>query len=257
MAAPLALRASRHWWRRERSALPTAFMIGVLLPLGYLASLGLGIGHYVGSNESWLGGERYVAWLAPAILAGTVAQSASTACLWTVLGAVKWAGQYVAQAASPLRPRDVMLGHWAYIVERIAASAALQLAVMAAIGAWRRPTAPLALGAAALTGGALAAVLMAWAVTRQTEASFSVVQRFALTPMFLFSGTFFPVGQLPAGVRYVVHATPLYHGVSLCRGLMLPGTSGALMVVNAAYLAALLAIGMAVGARTYTRVLAR
>ena len=257
MNAPLALRASRHWWRRERRALPTVFMIGVLLPLGYLASLGIGIGHYVGSNGSWLSGVRYVAWLAPAILAGTVVQSAGSECLWTVLGAVKWAGQYVAQSASPLRPRDVMLGHWAYVVERIAASAALQLAVMAAFGAWRRPTAALALGAAALTGGALAAALMAWSVTRRSDRGFAVVQRFVLTPMFLFAGTFFPVGQLPTGVRYVVYATPLYHGVSLCRGLMLPGTSGALMVVNTAYLVVLLAIGLTVGGRTYAKALAR
>ena len=83
------------------------------------------------------------------------------------------------------------------------------------------------------------------------------MQRFVLTPMFLFAGTFFPVGQLPTGVRYVVYATPLYHGVSLCRGLMLPGTSGALMVVNTAYLVVLLAIGLTVGGRTYAKALAR
>ena len=232
-------------------------MIGVLLPLGYLASLGLGIGHYVATGSSWLGGERYVAWLAPAILAGTVVQSAGSECLWTVLGAVKWAGQYVAQSASQLRPRDVMLGHWAYVVGRVTASAALQIAVMAAFGAWQRPTAPLALGAAALTGASLAATLMAWSVTRRSDQGFAVVQRFVLTPMFLFAGTFFPVGQLPTGVRYAVYATPLYHGVSLCRGLMLPGTSGALMLTNTAYLVALLAIGLAVGSRTYAKVLAR
>jgi lipooligosaccharide transport system permease protein len=230
--------------------------VGVLLPLGYLASLGLGIGRYVGSDASWLGGVRYVAWLAPGLLAGTAVQSAGAECLWTVYGAVKWAGQYVAQTASPLRPRDAMLGHWTYLVQRMAISAALQLAVMAGFGAWVQPTAPLALVGAVLAGGGSAAWLMAYSVTRKTE-NFAVVQRFVIVPMFLFAGTFFPVGQLPAGLRYVVYATPLYHGVSLCRGLMLPGTRGTLLMANAAYLVALLATGLTVATRAYARVLAR
>ena len=257
MTVPFALRAAGHWWRRDRRALPTSIALGLLLPLGYLASLGLGIGRFVGRDQTWLGGGRYVAWLAPGLLASTVVMAVAADCLWTVLGAVQWAGQYVAQAASPLAPRDIMLGHWLYVVQRIVVSAALQITVMGTFGAWRRPTAPLAVGAATLTGAALAATLMAWSVTRRTDGGFAVMQRFALTPMFLFAGTFFPVGQLPTALRYIAYCTPLYHGVSLCRGLMLPGTAGALMIANAAYLLALLGVGLTAGARSYARVLAR
>lgn len=253
MATPLALRATGQWWRQTRSHLGTTVAVGLLLPLAYLASLGLGIGSYVDRDDSWLGGVPYVAWLAPGLLAATAFQAASAECLWSVLGAVKWSGQYKAQTATPLRPRDAMVGHWAYIALRLALAASLQLAVMAAFGAWRRPTAALALPAAVLTGAAFAAVMMGWSVTRQTDASFPVVQRFVVTPMFLFAGTFFPVAELPAVLRWFAYATPLWHGVSLCRGLMIPGTSGRVMALNLAYLATLATVAAAVAMRAYDR----
>lgn len=256
MGTPLALRATGQWWRQTRKRLPTTIVVGLLLPLGYLASLGLGIGEYVDRGDSWLAGVTYAAWLAPGLLAATAFQAAGTDGLWSVYGAVKWSGQYKAQTATPLRPRDALLGHWGYIVLRMLIVAALELAVMAFFGAWRRPTAVLALPAAALTGGSFAAALMAWAVARETEESFTVVQRFVITPMFLFAGTFFPLAELPAALRWFAYATPLWHGVSLCRGLMIPGTAGAVMAVNVAYLVAFGVGALALAVRRYERRLA-
>lgn len=256
MATPLALRATAQWWHQTRRRLLTTVVVGLLLPLGYLASLGLGIGEYVDRDDSWLAGVSYAAWLAPGLLASTAFQGAATDGLWSVYGAVKWAGQYKAQIATPLRPRDALLGHWSYIVLRMTIIAALELAVMALFGAWRQPTALLALPAAALTGGSFAAVLMAWAVTRETEGSFVVVQRFVITPMFLFAGTFFPLAELPTVLRWFAYATPLWHGVSLCRGLMIPGTSAAVMAANVAYLVVLGTGAMALAVRGYERRLA-
>lgn len=256
MGTPLAVRATAQWWRQTSRRLPTTIVVGLLLPLGYLASLGLGIGHYVDRGDGWLAGVPYAAWLAPGLLAATAFQGAATDGLWSVFGAVKWAGQYKAQIATPLRPRDALLGHWIYIVLRMAIVAALELAVMATFGAWRRPTAVLALPAAVLTGAAFAAALMAWAVTRETEGSFVVVQRFVITPLFLFAGTFFPLAELPTALRWFAYLTPLWHGVSLCRGLMVPGTAGAVMAANVAYLGVLAAVAMAVAVRSYERRLA-
>lgn len=257
MATPFALRAASQWWLQVRRTLPTMIASGVLLPLGYLASLGLGIGRYVNDAPAWLHGASYAAWLAPGLLASTAAQGASGECLWSVLGAVKWSGQYKAQTATPLSATDAQRGHLLYVAARMALAAALQLAVMAGFHAWRRPTAVLALPAAVLCGAAIAAPLMAWSITREVDNSFIVIQRFIITPMFLFAGTFFPSTQLPAPIEVLAWLTPIWHGVSLARGLMLPGTRVVVMLVNTAYLATMLAVGMFVAGRVYRERLAR
>jgi lipooligosaccharide transport system permease protein len=80
-----------------------------------------------------------------------------------------------------------------------------------------------------------------------------MIYRFLLIPMFLFSGTFFPITQLPDWIRPLAYATPLWHGVALCRSLTLgvPDLGSALLHV--AYLTALALAGLLVGQRTYRR----
>ena len=74
---------------------------------------------------------------------------------------------------------------------------------------------------AGLTGLAFAAPITAWAATRQTRAIVPVDQRFVITPLFLFGGAFYPVDQLPVGCSRVAKATPMWHGVELCRDAVL------------------------------------
>jgi lipooligosaccharide transport system permease protein len=61
--------------------------------------------------------------------------------------------------------------------------------------------------------------------------------------MFLFSGTFFPVTQLPKAIRFVAYATPLWHGVDLCRGLSLGRATPGRSLLHVAYLSAWVAGG--------------
>jgi lipooligosaccharide transport system permease protein len=111
----------------------------------------------------------------------------------------------------------------------------------------------LALPAAMLTGLAFAAPVEAWAITQNKDTHFSVVFRFVLIPLFLFSGTFFPITQLPGWLRPVAYATPLWHGVALCRGLSL-GHIGVLDALgHVLYLGALAGIGVWAGSRAYSR----
>ena len=88
-------------------------------------------------------------------------------------------------------------------------------------GAVTRVEAVLTIPVAALTGLAFAAPATAWAATRERDDSFSSIQRFAVLPLFLFSGAFFPISQLPVAVRPLAFALPLWHGVVLCRALAL------------------------------------
>jgi lipooligosaccharide transport system permease protein len=69
--------------------------------------------------------------------------------------------------------------------------------------------------------------------------------------MFLFSGTFFPVTQLPRALEWVAYATPLWHGVNLCRSLTLGTAEWGLSIVHVVYLAAWGATGLAFALHTY------
>ena len=80
-----------------------------------------------------------------------------------------------------------------------------------------------------------------------------MVYRFGLIPLFLFSGTFFPVTQLPAWIRPIAYLTPLWHGVALCRGLCLGIATLPSALLHVGYLLVVLGAGIIAGNRTYAR----
>jgi lipooligosaccharide transport system permease protein len=93
--------------------------------------------------------------------------------------------------------------------------------------------------------------MAAYAATCERDSAFTAIFRFAIVPMFLFSGTFFPVSRLPSVLEWVAYVTPLWHGVDLCRGLTL-GTIGLLPALgHAAYLGAWAVAGVVAADRTY------
>jgi len=170
-----------------------------------------------------------------------------------VFGSVKWRRAYQAAAATPLRPADILHGHLLFTAMRLAMNAAIFLVVMACFGAIRSPWVLLTIPAGVLTGLAFATPIEAFAITRQSPNGFALVFRFGMIPMFLFSGTFFPVTQLPAWIRPLAYITPLWHGVALCRSLSL-GTAGlAGMLAHVGYLAAIAIAGLVVARRCYRR----
>lgn len=251
-ATPMWLRAARYWGyqykRTWRSSVVTSFLIPVL----YLAAMGVALGSLIDKHSHGVGGVSYVAFLAPGLLAGTCMQIGTNDATYPVMGAIKWMRTYLAQLAGPLGVYDVLLGHLAWIAARLAIVISIYLSVMAAFGVVYSPWAILALPAAILTGMAFAAPVSAFAATQDKDSSFSTLYRFAIIPMFLFSGTFFPVSQLPTWLEVVAYATPLYHGVALCRDLTLGQASWA-DVGHAAYLCALIGLGYAAGRRTFSR----
>jgi lipooligosaccharide transport system permease protein len=170
-----------------------------------------------------------------------------------VFGSIKWNKIYVAAQSSPLRPADIYRGHLMFMVMRIAMNAAVFMVFMWAFRAAQSAWVVLAWPVAVLTGLAFAAPIAAWAVTVQNSNSFAYVFRFGMMPLMLFSGTFFPISQLPGWLRLLAYATPLWHGVSLCRALSLGHVDPVQALVDVAYLAALAAIGVWAGARTYRR----
>jgi lipooligosaccharide transport system permease protein len=127
--------------------------------------------------------------------------------------------------------------------------------VMAAFGAVRSPLALLAVPAAVLTGLAFVTPVMAFAAVRRSDYGFAALFRFVVTPLFLFSGTFFPVSQLPWALEKFAYVTPLWHGVDLCRTLTLGTATAGMTAIHIVYLAAWVGAGAWASVRGYRRAL--
>lgn len=254
MSWSFAVRQLRFWLTDYRRTWRGSIYSSLLNPLLFLGAMGLGLGALVNARHpADLGGVSYLVFLAPGLLAATGMQTAVGEATYPVFGSVKWNKTYQAAVASPLRPADVFHGHLLFVTMRLTMNCAMFLAIAAALGAVRSPWALLALPVAVLTGLAFAAPIEAWAVTRAKDTSFSVIYRFGMIPMFLFAGIFFPVSQLPAWLRPVAYATPLWHGVALCRALTLGAAALGPALLHVAYLAAVTAAGILAGRRTYRR----
>jgi lipooligosaccharide transport system permease protein len=250
----LSSRAFRCWLTVYRRIWRSSIWSSVLGPLFYLGAMGFGLGSLVDAHgTASLGGVSYLAFVAPAILASSAMNTAMAEASYPVFGSVKWNKIYVGAQASPLRPADLFRGHLMFMAMRITMNAAIFTVFMWVFGAAQSAWVVLAWPVAVLTGLAFAAPIAAWAITVKSENSFAYMFRFGMMPLLLFSGTFFPISQLPGWLRLLAYATPLWHGVSLCRALSLGHVDPAQALVDVAYLAALAAIGIWAGARTYRR----
>jgi lipooligosaccharide transport system permease protein len=249
-----SVRAFGCWLTVYRRTWRSSIWSSLLGPLFYLGALGLGLGTLVNRHgTASLGGVSYLAFVAPAILASGAMNTAMGEASYPVFGSVKWNKIYIAAQASPLRPGDIYRGHLMFMTMRIAMNAALVTLYMWALGAVRSAWVVLAWPAATLTGLAFAAPIAAWAVMVKTDSTFAYLFRFGMMPLMLFSGTFFPLSQLPGGLRLLAYATPLWHGVALCRAFSLGQASLLAALGHVAYLAVLAVIGIWAGARTYRR----
>jgi lipooligosaccharide transport system permease protein len=251
---PFGIRSFRYQLTAYRRTWRSSIYSSVLGPLFYLGAMGWGLGSLVDRHgTARLGGVSYLEFVAPAVLAVGAMQTAIGESTFPVFGSIKWNRAYIAAVASPLRPADIFRGHLLFMTMRITMNAAVFLVVMTAFGAVRSPWVIAALPVAVLTGVAFAAPIAAWAVTVTNEMSFNYVFRFGMIPLTLFSGTFFPLSQLPAWLRPVAYATPLWHGVALCRALSLGRVDVAGALGHVAYLAVLAAVGIMAAGRTYRR----
>lgn len=254
MRAAATERAFEYWLVRYRATWRASLITSVLSPVLFLTAIGVGLGGYVHGGTGRVDGVRYAVFLAPGLLAATAMQTAVGEATWPVLGAIKWQKSYVAMLATPLTVADVFVGHLLFIAVRLLTVSAVFTAVMAAFGLAQSVGGTLlALVGAALTGLAFAAPIAAYSATQQRDSGFSLLYRLAMIPLFLFSGTFFPVSQLPAAIRPIAWVTPLWHGVTFCRDVSVGRGSAAALALHLGYLVALLAAGVVLGLRSYRR----
>jgi len=229
-----------------------SFFGSFLQPTLFLFAIGVGLGGLIDLRGASLpGGVDYLHFFAPGLLASSAMQTASFESSWPILGKFTWHRNYEAITSTPMVVTDLVLGELGWIAVRQFIVATAFLLVLTAFGIPRSPYAVLAIPAAMLTGLAFSAPIMALAATMKTNGNFNVLFRFGITPLFLFSGIFFPLSRLPHWLQRVAWFTPLFHGVELVRGFVLHTLSVSDGLAHAAFLAAMLVTGAIVATRTF------
>jgi len=225
-------------------------------PLLYLVGMGVGVGTLVdrgSGGEAALGGLTYFEFLAPALLATTGMMVTVIEGMWPVLGGFKWWRTYHAQAATPLTPTQIAGGTMLWQLTKALISVGGVAAVLVLFTSTRTWGLIPATVFGALTGVAFSAPMTAFSARVEAEYAYAVIQRFVIMPLFLFGGAFYPIDQLPGWMQPVAMATPLWHGVELCRNAVVGTTELVPTLVHVGYLAVFIAIGWILALQSFRR----
>jgi lipooligosaccharide transport system permease protein len=234
----------RHW---------VLFISGVAEPLLFLLSIGIGLGGLVGAIR--VGDETvpYATFVAPALLAASSMNGAMIDSIFNVYFKLRITHSYEAVLATPLDTGDLALGELTWAVVRGVIYASTFLVIMAALGDAGSWLVIFCLLSSMLLSASFAAVGMAATTFMRTWQDFDLVALFFI-PLFLFSGTFYPVSAYPTWVADLVRVTPLYQGVQINRALSLDQMHVGLLV-NVAYLVAVAFVGFWITSRRLARLL--
>ncbi len=225
----------------------------VLSPVLFLLSMGVGLGALVDDRAGGIDGTPYLHFVVPAIVVTQTMWVAWGESSYQVLGYIKWNMNYHAQLATPLGVRDVLAGHWLAVALHLVMSTTVFMVIAALFGGFDSWWAVVCLPIAVLTGLAFATPLFAFTATQEGDNGFNILFRWIITPLMLFSGTFFPVDQLPVWMQPVAWVTPLWHGVEAARAVSVGDVSWLPFVGHLAVLVLYAAGGAWLAQRTFAR----
>ena len=251
LSVPAALTRPTRMVERNLLVYRRTFMVifsGFFEPLFYLFSMGFGVGALVGAVQLENGSTvAYAVFVAPALLASSAMNGAIYETSNNFFFKLKYAKLYDAVIATPMSLEDVARGEilWAllrgslYVVGFLVVIAVLGIAGLGLISS---PLGILAFPAAMVVGFAFAGAGMAATTFVRKWQDFDFLQ-LAIMPMFLFSGTFYPISAYPPALQVFVQCTPLYRGVHLIRALT-TGNPDVWIAVDVIYLLAMGLIGL-------------
>jgi lipooligosaccharide transport system permease protein len=219
----------------------------------FLLSIGLGLGALVNKSAGGVDGVPYLQYVVPGIVAAQAMWVAMGESTYPVMGAIRWNMKYHATLATPVGIRDLLLGHLTYVAMQVTGATAIFIAVAALFGSFTSWWVLLCLPVTVLTGMAFAVPVFAFSAKQESDGGFNILFRFVMTPLFLFSGIFFPVDQLPALIRPIAWITPLWHGVEANRSLALGSPDFAAVLGHTAYLVVVIAVGAWLARRAFTK----
>jgi lipooligosaccharide transport system permease protein len=226
-------------------------------PILFLSAMGLGLGSLIDAGGDDLG-VSYLTFVATGLMAATAMQAGAGEGAFPVMAGIKWRKEFHATITTPISPADIVYGRFLWSIVRIGFILVVFAVISALFGAIDLGHALLAVPAGILTGVAFTTVVTAFTVTQEDDTSLSTLFRFAITPLFLFSGTFFPVSQLPDFLQKVAYLTPLFHGVELVRKVAIPEVGEPVVTsfpiwISIVYLVVMTVIGLALAARLLDR----
>lgn len=248
MAAGTRVRRYGAWYvaeHRLRAMRAFAASLIVLMfgnPLLYLLSLGLGLASLVSTDVN---GVSYLVFVAPALLAGAAFTAGAEESTYPVLVGFKFNPVFYAMAASPISPKQVAQGIFIGTAVRVIPTVIVYYGVMLAFGAVPSAVGALSILTASMLGMTVA-TLVTWytATVEDDKGQMAVIMRFVIMPLFLFSGTFFPLSQLPIFLQWIGWLSPLWHGTQLGRVLSYGMEEPIWLTAgHVVYLAVLFAIG--------------
>jgi lipooligosaccharide transport system permease protein len=247
-ATKVVHRNSLVFWRAWRGSL----FLSVLSPVLFLSAMGLGLGSLVESDTAF-DGVGYLAFFSTGMLAANAMQSGVFSATYPLLNKIMWQRNYEGMLATPLTVTDIFFGEMSWIGLTLAQQTIPFFAVMSLFGIFDSPVAVLAIPVAILTGLGCAAATSALTATMQQDEAYTWLFRFVVTPLFLLSGTFFPVDSLPGWAQIVAQFTPLYHGIELVRQTTISTLSFASAAWHLLYLFGFLSLASAIALRNLTR----
>ncbi|GAA4165890.1 ABC transporter permease [Gryllotalpicola daejeonensis] len=223
------------------------------LPVLYLFAMGLGLGSLIGggSGAQDLGGVSYLVFVAPALLTAAAFQTASEEFIFPIRLGFKWNPTFFGMNSAPLSPGQIIDGNVLYTSARITANSLIYYLLMLAFGAAPSGWGILSVFAALLTALSFGGPLCAYICSLEKDASQeTLVLRFIVMPLTLFSGTYFPLSLMPIYLQWIGWMSPLWHGTQLARdatyGL---GEPAWLIAVHLVYLLATFVVGWQIARR--------
>jgi lipooligosaccharide transport system permease protein len=211
---------AEHRFRVMRSYLQTVLVTGFGNPLLYLLAMGLGLGSLVSANMGphAVDGVSYLAFVAPALLCTAGVTVASEEFTYPIMLGFKWNPTFFGINASPIAPGQIIDGVTIAVIARLLGTTAAYYAFMLLFGAVPDPWGWVAILIGTLGGLAFGAPIMAYVATlEQDTGQIAMLMRFVLLPMTLFSGTFFPLANMPVFLQWIGWISPLWHATELSR----------------------------------------
>jgi lipooligosaccharide transport system permease protein len=226
---------------------------GFFEPLFYLLGIGYGLGTLVGGVQLADGRTiTYAAFVAPALLATASMNGAIAESIFNVFFKLNFSKTYDAILATPLGIREIAVGEMLWSLFRGTLYVIAFVLVMIGMGLVISPLLFLVIPASILIGASFSAACLAGSAYLRTVQDFDLPMGLVVMPMFLFSGTFFPVSAYPVPVQWFMELVPLYHGVNLLRGLTV-GLLEPRMLWDLAYLVAFCGVCLWVAMRQMER----
>jgi len=231
--------------------------LAIANPVLYLVSIGLGVGSYIDKNTGGMGvdGVSYITFLAPALLATAAIQGAIDESVYPTLEGFKWNKTFFSMNATPLSGNHIAMGVFFNSLVRVIFTAVIYWFVMLAFGVLESPRSWLAIFTAVMAGAAFGAIMQALAGLLENEnIFFTVLNRFVIMPLFLFSGTFYPLTNMPIYLQWIGWISPLWHATELGRWLTYDHEiSSQMLYVHFVFLNTLLLLGVIASRRIFTR----